>query len=100
MGLYDTITIHSKWLPEGIKQHNEGWQSKDLECLLNEYTIDVDGHVFLTEECKRALNVKINYWGELIFYKKINDSLYRFTANFIRGELFSLNHKITNNNWK
>jgi hypothetical protein len=62
MGMYDNFVIDyplpiEGWVPDEYKpmiQHTfaaDGFQSKDLECLLKNYYISNDGHIFLDELC-------------------------------------------------
>ena len=83
MGMYDDIWVHSKWLPEGLKDLDRTWQTKSLECCLYSYQIRENGTLF-----RNKTNMEINrlfHTGEIRFYDSINGVWYEFIAWIVKG---------------
>jgi hypothetical protein len=60
MGLYDRIRCEYP-LPDGFARTN-GWQTKDLECALLDYTITADGRLVLDPD------EEVPFTGTITFY--------------------------------
>lgn len=96
MGMFDTIYCDLD-LPDGFNQdHNRSFQSKYLECLLDDYRINEDRKLVLEREFdgERAVspNKHIDFHGMLRFYTydgDINSNDYiwhEYNAKFTDGE--------------
>lgn len=87
MGMYDNFMIDyplplEEWIPKKYHSHihytfsADGFQSKDLECLMNNYFISNDGRIYLDEfyfESDKQLDRKtIYYHGHIRVYTSVH----------------------------
>ena len=49
MGMFDTLRVDKKWLPEEIQDAEDGWQTKSLDSMLGNYSLTEEGTLMLTE---------------------------------------------------
>jgi hypothetical protein len=100
MGMFDYLTIDDNFLPEELKGHNDGWQTKSYDKLLSTLIIDKNGELSLIG---RDWNIysdyvekpkKLDYSGEIIFYDNIDDIWYEFIAIFDNGKMIKIDKKI------
>lgn len=70
MGMFDEIELGDGVLPG---QPRKGWQTKDLECMLDTYTLRVDGLYKTgqldTDGGSDLVDELVTYTGELHFYR-------------------------------
>jgi hypothetical protein len=93
MGMFDDLVIDKFHLPNELKDYENGWQTKSLDCYMNIIKIDENGNLFETichyhnekENPKRRYHV-----GEIRFYQTINDVWYEFIGFFDEGIMFRL----------
>ena len=88
MGMYDNFTVDyplpvESWIPDKYKNHiyysiqADGFQSKSLNCILNNYYIDNNGYIYLDnislfeEPEKRIDRKKIYFHGHISIYNSI-----------------------------
>lgn len=96
MGMYDEITVPIIRLPLDSSELNlfkEGhrFQTKSLECFLDEYTITADGFLIINR-CRPAsepeqIEVLANFTDSFNFYSDIKGKWFEFTAYFENGKL-------------
>jgi len=87
MGMFDRIKCEFE-LAEKEFQNNE-FQTKDLDCELNNYLITKEGRLILISD---KGNTDLEFHGDLIFYDYIANSLnnkewHEFKARFTEGKL-------------
>jgi len=89
MGMFDRIKCDFEIAEKEI-QNNE-FQTKDLECFLNDYLITKEGRILLLNEDG---NTDLEFHGDLIFYTNIgkhpkdeNWVWYSLKARFTEGQL-------------
>ena len=93
MGMFDDLVIDKVHLPDELKNYENGWQTKSLDCYMNFIKIDENGSLFETiyhyhnekESPRRKYHI-----GEVRFYQNINDVGYVFVAFFDDGKMFRL----------
>jgi len=96
MGMYDDLIIDKVHLPDNLKDYENGWQTKSLDCNLSIIKIDENGNLFermynfssdkqLYDEPIRRYHV-----GEIRFYQNIIDKWFEFIAFFDDGVMFRL----------
>ena len=94
MGMYDEVKVSANFLPDSIKQHTEGWQTKSHERLLNLLTIEEDGKLFIdnvVDNWERNVENKfLVYTGEIRFYHSIDDVWWKFVVFFEKGNLLKI----------
>lgn len=83
MGMYDELFIDKELLPENLQNHEGGWQTKSLWCMMESITID--------NECKvYQLGQLSDHTGEIRFYQSINNVWYEFVALVDHGTVIKL----------
>jgi len=85
MGLFDTIKCEYP-LPEGLHQNLE-FQSKDLECLLDHYTITRDGRLVRHARqggCGLERDVEWPYHGDIRIYISDPDDTHQLIEYVVR----------------
>lgn len=94
MGLYDELHIDKSHLPENLKDHESGWQTKSYDCYLTQLTITDDGKLI---ECPSELSSKkqsfiqeSDHTGEIRFYKDVDGVWHEFVAFFVNGQMLKL----------
>jgi len=81
MGMFDEIEVKVP-LP-GLERPKTNWfQTKDLECLLDRYSIE-DG-ILLKE------GVPCDYHGYIVFYTSEMEKWFEYEAKFTDGKLVSI----------
>jgi hypothetical protein len=94
MGMFDYVKVHTRFLPDTIKEHAEGWQTKSHECSLNLLTIEEDGKLYvdnIIDNWERPSENKfLSYTGEIRFYDTIDDVWWEFVAFFEKGNLLKV----------
>lgn len=91
MGLYDELHIDKTHLPENLKDHEGGWQTKSYNCYLSKLIITEDGD--LIDDPNGYSNRCIeesDHTGEIRFYKYIGDDRIEFVAFFEKGKMLKL----------
>ena len=89
MGMFDDIRCDVT-LPDG-KSGDAGFQTKDLDCTLDEFVITETGR--LIKQSKNADphdDVDVNYDGDLVFYTDYPDGWRQFRATFRSGQLIEI----------
>jgi len=119
MGMYDTVKCKYP-LPQHTEVQDHTFQTKDFDCVLDEYTITEDGKLVLHEKIWEVVPEEerpyygtekwsnplyrlfgslrtrylgdrvIDYHGDLRFYTVSRNKLLTFKARFTHGELESL----------
>ena len=100
MGMFDTININRKWLPESLKKEEHGWQTKDLENLLLNYKIDKEGTLSILEESSSWIEKPLelpkydSYSGNITVCNFVGEGNYdkfvQLSINFEKGKLIKL----------
>ena len=94
MGMFDTLKCEYH-LPDKIVQ-NDSFQTKSLDCLLDNYTISKNGNLILHRQLHYETKVKkitIDFHGDLRFYtskgsrEDNNYERFEYTARFTDGKL-------------
>ena len=94
MGMFDTLKCEYP-LPDAIVQ-NDSFQTKTLECLLDDYTITKDGKLIQHRERhyqSSAQDFEIDFHGDLRFYtskgsrEENNYEWFEYIARFTDGKL-------------
>jgi hypothetical protein len=94
MGMFDTLKCEYP-LPDKIVQ-KDSFQTKSLECLLDNYTISKRGKLVLHRQRHNETSVKeftIDFHGDLRFYtskgswEKDNYERFEYIARFTEGNL-------------
>ncbi len=96
MGMFDYFNIDSSFLPEELKDHSTGWQTKSLDCNMDNISLDKFGKL-----CKTNFNdeedldtygdsIPLSYTGEIHFYNSINGVWLEFVALFNNGVFISM----------
>lgn len=86
MGMFDQLIVTNKWLPDDLKDHNTGWQTKSIENQLKEFVIVQDGSLlecitdFEGEEYK-----PYDYTGEIYFYNGVGKMWRELKAWCVKG---------------
>lgn len=107
--MFDYIRVHPSLLPVTPEERNAieneecDFQTKDLDCYLNEYEITPDGFLILVNEMIGGWNYQevyrqIKYHGHLRFYTEVyfgtEDNLkvewYEFQAKFTDGKMVEI----------
>jgi hypothetical protein len=106
MGMFDYLKVEVE-LPDGTSGEGREFQTKDLESLLETYTITVDGKLirhrvdmeWITDEAAflggglhaipgTARDEDVPFHGDLTFYGGVKDGFFRdYTARFTEGKL-------------
>jgi len=93
MGMFDDLVIDKANLPENLKNYEEGWQTKSLDCYLNKISINENGILFESQFAENGVEVgkfPLYHIGEIRFYQTINDVWYEFIGFFDEGKMFRL----------
>lgn len=101
MGMFDTLRCHYP-LPHSQLQE-EAFQTKDLECVLDDYSIAEEGHLILAKQREsrddetapfgfylavvREWDECLLFHGDLCFYTNLEDEWYEYVARFTAGKL-------------
>jgi|SRR3989344_9472597 len=100
MGLFDEIKCEYP-LPKISETLRKGWfQTKDLGCNLDKYTITKNGNLILRKTKGKVRNVKIPFHGDIRIYtctgSQENNNLkwYEFIARFTDGRLQWIKKKL------
>lgn len=106
MGMFDYLKVEVG-LPDGTSGEGREFQTKDLECLLETYTITADGLLLRQQvdmewvsDATVALGgylkpidgsetiTEIPFHGDITFYEGLNDGVFRdYVARFTEGKL-------------
>ncbi|MEP6512634.1 MAG: hypothetical protein ABJA79_02105 [Parafilimonas sp.] len=69
MGMFDNVKVSPKFLPDNVRQHTEGWQTKSHDRALNLLTVEKDGKLYIDNIIdnweRNGENKFPNYTGEL-----------------------------------
>src|SRR5437867_2505927 len=94
MGMFDNVKVHSKFLPDAIKDHTEGWQTKSHDKSLNLLTIEEDCKLYVDNIIdnwgRPGENKFLPYNGEIRFNDIIDDVGWEFVAFFEKGNLLKV----------
>lgn len=99
MGMFDTLIINSSQLPisdqERYNLKDVWFQTKDLECLLDEYEITDRGELLYTvfgeSRSDKQSPRKIDFSGRISFYGYGDiGGWYEFDAHFKDGKLINI----------
>jgi len=101
MGMFDYIRIESHLLPiteteqVDIELEDSDFQTKDMDCFLNEYEITPNGSLILINEMVGGWNYQeahreIKYHGLLNFYTEVHGTWYEFEAKFTDGKMVDI----------
>jgi hypothetical protein len=83
MGMYDDVTCEHP-LPGEPKPKDNHFQTKDLDCLMDRYTITRDGRLLK----KKA---EVQFHGMLNFYTYTDDDMwFEYDAKFTDGRLIEI----------
>ena len=89
MGMYDEVKVAAVFLPDAIKAHTDGWQTKSHEKSLNQLTIEEDGRLFvkntIDDWTPLGGNGFLRYTGEIRFYQSINGVWWEFVVFLEKG---------------
>ena len=92
MGMFDTLKCEYP-LPDKIVQ-KDSFQTKSLDCLLNNYTISKRGKLILQPYNKTSVNkITVDFHGDLQFYtsrgswEENNYERFEYIARFTEGNL-------------
>jgi len=96
MGMFDELRCEYE-LPDKEAQ-DEVFQTKSLDCLLDDYTITREGKLILHraggDRNAAVSHLEIPYHGEIRFYTSLNDGSryqrYEYRARFTAGKLESI----------
>ncbi len=92
MGMFDDLIIDSKYLPDKLKGHIGGWQTKSYGSLFHVLVISETGRLLETTGLKNDTRVlkETNYTGEIRFYDEISGVWVEFNASFVDGQMVDL----------
>jgi len=97
MGMFDELHIDKVHLPDNLKNHEIGWQTKDYSCELDILEIDKTGQLWVTRSgyCYRGDEneekiEKTSYSGNIYFYDNVDEVWTTFNALFDKGQMVKL----------
>lgn len=93
MGMFDDLVIDKVHLPKELKDYEEGWQTKSLDCYLNKISINQNGILFESKFGENGVEIgklPIYHIGEIRFYQEINKKWHEFIGFFDDGIMFKL----------
>lgn len=102
MGMFDNLHIDIDKLPLSPEQKlligdDPGWQTKDLDCVLNDLYITDDGELKefsgFSEEKESEMRT-IPFHGNLRFYTSANGDWWEFIASFDNGKLLEIRRNV------
>ena len=90
--MFDELRINKKHLPDHLKEHETGWQTKSYDCLLDELNITEEGKLLVIrgDWGDGEKTEETNYNGDIVFYDRINNLWHQFVASFINGQMIKL----------
>lgn len=89
MGMFDCVSFQDK-TPYGMGDDSQGFQTKSLDCLLNNYEISPEGRLLLIPMGTKT-PVDTNYDGELeMCGARMQGVLLTYTLLFVEGTLIEI----------
>ena len=87
--MFDSVIVAPNHLPKGFEEHTE-WQSKSLDCNLDNYFIQEDGKLLKQGYYSQLKPEPYRFTGAINFHGSVNGEWIEMVALFKKGELILL----------